>query len=598
MAGRTKLLYACAKAVHEPPNRPPGDDTSTSVPASAEGSPEPVTSTEATAASVSSVAADTPADAAAPVASSAAKDPQPGGAGASTSTNADKPGDAPAPVASSPAEDPRSGGAGTSTTTTDPLHPAGASGGADTASAQTGPTAQEGASTAPSRFDHVAPPTFLDASEIPRKAKACCGYSSELVRDSHFEVRLVRHVIAYISPGLGLCLWLTIFIAAAFIQVPLCFMNDDTSDEDTRHAELSACRWPIPSLSDEASPPSASRLAADAPAALDQPGRIIEIGVRVHDQSLCFFDITSGRSLQELLEAVWLTCTTLLLMPWYRYIIEIPEVPQAHIRSCSSLYEAGMGLWSSVHFFVGDPYIVMASSNDPPRGRYCWLAFIAVAPVDRYLGAVLIGILFSRPQYRCFLAIGGAMMHPIVHLDSPTLQALCCTSSSFLAENASRGSALLRLHLRPYIGAPGTVHQAYSLALQLQVTEWVRLARLAAPHSSALPEVLKSGKADVHLAKMVASYAPSTLAAYLSKWRHWIRFASACDANPYDPSIALLLDFLATNSRGKLQTATTWIKSLRFISRKAQLDSLRSALHSDLVSAYGRSGSIVERRES
>ncbi|CAE7807262.1 unnamed protein product, partial [Symbiodinium necroappetens] len=150
----------------------------------------------------------------------------------------------------------------------------------------------------------------------------------------------------------------------------------------------------------------------------------------------------------------------------------------------------------------------------------------------------------------------------------------------------------------PYIGAPGTVHQAYSLALQLQVTEWVRLARLAAPHSSTLPEVLKSGKADVHLAKMVASYAPSTLAAYLSKWRHWIRFASACDASPYDPSIALLLDFLASNSRGKLQTATTWIKSLRFISRKAHLDSLRSALHSDLVSAYGRSGSIVERRES
>ena len=151
---------------------------------------------------------------------------------------------------------------------------------------------------------------------------------------------------------------------------------------------------------------------------------------------------------------------------------------------------------------------------------------------------------------------------------------------------------------KPYIGAPGTVHQAYSLALQMQVTEWVRLARLAASHSSALPEVLKSTKADIHLAKMVDSYAPSTLAAYLSKWRHWVRFASACEANPYNPSIALLLDFLATNSRGQLRTATTWIKSLRFISRKAHLDALRLSLHSELVSAYGRSGSIVERRES
>ena len=91
-------------------------------------------------------------------------------------------------------------------------------------------------------------------------------------------------------------------LAALPAQVLLSLMNDDTSDEDTRIAELSACRWPIPSLSDQASSPTASRLDADAPAALDQPIRTIEIGVRVHDQSLCFFDITSGQSIQELLE--------------------------------------------------------------------------------------------------------------------------------------------------------------------------------------------------------------------------------------------------------------------------------------------------------
>ena len=66
---------------------------------------------------------------------------------------------------------------------------------------------QIGTSPAPSRFDHVAPPT----SEIPRRAKvstrqviccretcsicfqACCGYSSELPRDSHFEASDVHH---------------------------------------------------------------------------------------------------------------------------------------------------------------------------------------------------------------------------------------------------------------------------------------------------------------------------------------------------------------------------------------------------------------------
>ncbi|CAE7245691.1 unnamed protein product [Symbiodinium sp. CCMP2456] len=97
---------------------------------------------------------------------------------------------------------------------------------------------------------------------------------------------------------------------------------------------------------------------------------------------------------------------------------------------------------------------------------------------------------------------------------------------------------------------------------------------------------------------MVSAFAPSTLAAYLSKWRHWLRFASASEISPYIPDINILLDFLATNSRGRLQTATTWIKAMRFVSRRANLDALRSALHSDVVSAYARSGSIVERRES
>lgn len=64
-----------------------------------------------------------------------------------------------------------------------------------------------------------------------------------------------------------------------------------------------------------------------------------------------------------------------------------------------------------------------------------------------------------------------------------------------------------------------------------------------------------------------------------------------------DPNIDLLLDFLATNSRGRLQPATTWIKVLRFVSRRANLESLRRALLSDVVSAYASSGSIVVRRE-
>ena len=80
-------------------------------------------------------------------------------------------------------------------------------------------------------------------------------------------------------------------------------MTDDTSDEDTRIAELSACRWPIPSPSEQAPSPTASGPYADAYGALDPPIRSIEVNVRINERSICFFDITSGHTIQDLLDA-------------------------------------------------------------------------------------------------------------------------------------------------------------------------------------------------------------------------------------------------------------------------------------------------------
>ena len=80
-------------------------------------------------------------------------------------------------------------------------------------------------------------------------------------------------------------------------------MNDDTSEEDTRIAELSACRWPTPNPSEQAPSPSASGPYADAYGALDPPIRSIEVNVRVSERSICFFDITSGHTIQDLLDA-------------------------------------------------------------------------------------------------------------------------------------------------------------------------------------------------------------------------------------------------------------------------------------------------------
>ncbi|OLP74839.1 hypothetical protein AK812_SmicGene45513 [Symbiodinium microadriaticum] len=103
-------------------------------------------------------------------------------------------------------------------------------------------------------------------------------------------------------------------------------------------------------------------------------------------------------------------------------------------------------------------------------------------------------------------------------------------------------------------------------------------ALLALQHHIALPEVLRSAKADVHLAKMVNCYAPHQRVRPIPTILH-------C------PSLGLLghaFQGSAPHSNHLDQVFAV----------HAHLDALRTSLHSELVSAYGRSGSIVERRES
>ena len=92
------------------------------------------------------------------------------------------------------------------------------------------------------------------------------------------------------------------FVFPAQVRI-LILMSDDNSEEDTRMAEISACRWPILALSEQAPSSPASGPYADARGALDPPIRTIEVNVRINERSICFFDITSGHTIQDLLDA-------------------------------------------------------------------------------------------------------------------------------------------------------------------------------------------------------------------------------------------------------------------------------------------------------
>ena len=203
-AGRAQLLLACSKAVCEPPNPAPASSDSPPVAPTSKGA---ATISPASAASDVNAAPAASADAAsatkepqhdgtgagAPAASAAAaassgdtkdvKEPTSDASATSVAKGAVKPGNVEAPIASAD-------GGTDAAATPGPSPPPGAPTPAENTSDPVGPSAPDGAS----RFDHVAPPAFLDTSEIPRKAKvstrqvlccretcsicfqACCGY--------------------------------------------------------------------------------------------------------------------------------------------------------------------------------------------------------------------------------------------------------------------------------------------------------------------------------------------------------------------------------------------------------------------------------------
>ena len=207
-AGRLKLLLACSKAVCEPPVPAP---TSSDGPPAAPASVAPAASVDAAASSgdtkpgVSTSKGSTTTSPASVDAPTKAAEPEPEGAGdCAVAPSVD------AKAADEPPSDAPATSVAKGDTVEAPTTSAG--GGTESAEAVTSePSGQTAPSEATSRFDHVAPPTFVDTSEVPRRAKvstrqvlccretcavcyqACCGYASELPQDSHFIASDVHH---------------------------------------------------------------------------------------------------------------------------------------------------------------------------------------------------------------------------------------------------------------------------------------------------------------------------------------------------------------------------------------------------------------------
>ena len=197
-AGRLKLLLACSRAVCEPPASAPS--TSPDGPSAAPASSAAAASSGDTKPGVSTSKDSTTTSPTSTDASKKVVEPEPESAGAVDPARA-----AVDPSSEKPAESGAQGDAMEPPTTSP-------DGGTESAAAVTSePSGQPAPAPPASRFDHVVPPTFVDTSEVPRRAKvstrqllccrescavcfqACCGYASEVPNDSHFIASDVYH---------------------------------------------------------------------------------------------------------------------------------------------------------------------------------------------------------------------------------------------------------------------------------------------------------------------------------------------------------------------------------------------------------------------
>ena len=144
----------------------------------------------------------------------------------------------------------------------------------------------------------------------------------------------------------------------------------------------------------------------------------------------------------------------------------------------------------------------------------------------------------------------------------------------------------------------GTMLEAFTNAKHEQISKWLELAMQAARHSTLVAGLLTSVNSSTLIARLVEANAPSTLAQYLSKWAQWSSFSTCTGGSSFEPSVASLADFLVVHSRGKLGSAISWVKALRFVANRLELKILQESLRSEIVRAFCKNVNAVERRET
>ena len=142
----------------------------------------------------------------------------------------------------------------------------------------------------------------------------------------------------------------------------------------------------------------------------------------------------------------------------------------------------------------------------------------------------------------------------------------------------------------------------YALHQQLRTQhhfDWLQLLKQAGSNSELIKSTQDSPNQEAHLIKIVAKFAPSTLAAYLKGWSQWVEFCHCHQVCPYSPPTVFLADFLQVSSkRSSLGVATAQSRALTWVSKYAGFPALLGALQAPITRAYTIPSEISVRKEA
>ena len=146
---------------------------------------------------------------------------------------------------------------------------------------------------------------------------------------------------------------------------------------------------------------------------------------------------------------------------------------------------------------------------------------------------------------------------------------------------------------------PSTMLALHKQLKSQHVSAWLSIVEAAGRHSELFNVTAFSENQDLHRAKVVAKYAPSTLSAYFGNWQRWLEFCECQGCCPFQPETSQVADFLQVSSRrSSLGVATAQSRALTWTAKHLGLSGLRQCLEAPLVKAYMVPSEITLRKEA